>query len=393
MPLNIAKSDRRLLMWAGLIIFPIIVALALAPRNEEESGVPSSYSAQSRGAKAAFLLLQESGYNAERWDDPPGDLRPDAAGTVLVMAFPFREPTPEDKNALVGYLSRGGKILITGTTVGRFLPQAEVENEPLPSLKSKEYQPQLLTSLTRGGAVEMSPAAYWKNSSTNYLVHYADGDRPIVVSYQYGKGQVTWWGATGPLTNAGIRNSGNMALFLNSVGEAGHVHVFWDEYFHGSRGSLGSYVAATPIKYGLLQGLFVFLALLLTYSRRNGPIHPAQETSRLSPLEFVETLGGLYRRARATSAALEVPYARFRSIATRRLGLPSDVPVDALASAIQTRLGYKDAGLADLLHRVEGTVGRYDLKEDDVLELVQELSRHMIALKFVAEDDLLRKNN
>ena len=58
-------------------------------------------------------------------------------------------------------------------------------------------------------------------------------DRPIVVSYKVGLGEVIWWGANTPLTNAAIAKSGNMALLLNSLGKPGEVRVFWDEYFHG----------------------------------------------------------------------------------------------------------------------------------------------------------------
>lgn len=386
MPLNIAKSDRRLLIWAAAIIFPIIIALALAPRDEEESSIPTSYSAQSRGAKAAFLLLQDLGYQAERWDHPPGELPSKAEGTVLVMASPFRAPSAEDRGELTSYLSRGGKVLITGRTAAQYLTQMDVEEERFPSLKPKQYKPEQLTRITRGGEIEMSPVAYWKNPSTSCMVHYADDNRPIVVSYKFGKGEVIWWGSAVPLTNVAIRNSGNVALLLNSLGEAGQVHVYWDEYFHATPSSLGAYLEGTPIKYGFLQALAIFLALIMTYSRRNGPIRPAHEVVRLSPLEFVQTLGGLYRRAKATTAALEVPYVRFRGIATRRLGLPSDVAADVLASAIEKRLGYKDSGLANLLHRIEEALNRYDLKEADALELVQELNHHMKQLRFVSQE-------
>src|SRR2546422_4760103 len=40
-------------------------------------------------------------------------------------------------------------------------------------------------------------------------------------SYSYGKGQVIWWAAATPLSNAGIRQRGNLNLFLNSVGPPG----------------------------------------------------------------------------------------------------------------------------------------------------------------------------
>jgi type II secretory pathway component PulM len=60
--MSIDKSDRKLLIWAGVFMVLVVVALAVVSPDEEESGVPSTYSAQARGAKAAFLLLQDAGY-------------------------------------------------------------------------------------------------------------------------------------------------------------------------------------------------------------------------------------------------------------------------------------------------------------------------------------------
>jgi hypothetical protein len=384
--MKMAKSDRRLMMWAGLILLPIVIALSLVPQNEEESRVPSTYSAQSPGAKAAFLLLQEQGYDAERWERPPSDLPTDAANTVLVLAYPTDYPTSEEKDALQRYLNLGGKILATGATTDFYLPMAHMEREPLPDPEWKEYEPQILSALSRAGKIKMSPSVYWDSPSLQYLVHYAKDNRPIVVSYKVGRGEVIWWGSSIPLTNAGISQSGNLGLLLNSLGPAREVHVYWDEYFHGYRRTLGSYFWDAPVLWGAAQCGFIVLAMLLTYSRRNGPIRGGGEPKRLSPLEFVHTLGGLYLRANATQAALEVPYARFRSAAARQLGLKPDVRAADLARAIHDRLGYKDKGLDETLQQIESAAYGPDLSESQTLALVQQLSRHAYNLKFISQE-------
>jgi hypothetical protein len=386
MPLNLAKSDRRLLLWAAAILVPLVVAIAVFSDSDEESTVPSTYSAQSHGAKAAYLLLEEQGYKVERWMHSPQKLPEDAANTVYVLAAPTSYPSRDQKNMVRTYLARGGKILAVGLTASFFLPQAQVEPEFAADPAWKAYQPELLTALTRGGAIEMSPTAYWKNSSTKTLVHYADGTRPIVVSYKVGKGEVIWWGGSTPLTNAAITRAGNLALLLNSLGGK-DVRVMWDEYFHGYHDTLDAYLAEPPLKYGLLQCLMVALALILTYSRRNTPIYPLGDPPRLSPLEFVHTLGGLYRRAHANHAALEVPYNRFRALATRQLGLRPDVPSADLARALTQRAGYKEQGLDELLKDIETALSYGDPKEEQVLKLLQELNRHMQNLKLIAKPE------
>ena len=138
-------------------------------------------------------------------------------------------------------------------------------------------------------------------------------------------GRSTFGGpARRPLTNAGIVRAGNLELFLNSMaGPSGEpLSIYWDEYFHGARGSLWSYIAATPLPWGMLQIALLMLALMFTFSRRSGPIVQPAAVSRLSPLEFVETMGGLYQRAHAAPIAVAAAYRLLRLELIRRLGFP-----------------------------------------------------------------------
>src|SRR5262249_30447342 len=99
--------------------------------------------------------------------------------------------------------------------------------------------------------------------------------------------------------------------------------------------------------------------------------------------EFVYTLGKLYRRAKATHSALEVPYARFRMLATRQLGIAPEVPAADLARAVKNRMRYKDDDLADLLQQVEAALRNPELSEAWALELAQRLSRYTQNLKLI----------
>jgi hypothetical protein len=384
MPMNLSSSDRRLLLWAAVIVTVLVIALAVFSSSQQESEVTTSYSADSAGAKAAFMLLQQQGYKVERWEQSPNQLPADVANTTLVLASPFNPPSKQEKISLQLFLSRGGRILATGYTASLFLPQADSVPEMLAGPAWKSFEPQLVSPLTRAGTIRMSPSAYWKSSHALCLVHYADGERPVVVSYKVGKGEVIWWASSIPLTNAGISAAGNLALLLNSLGN-GDVHILWDEYFHGYRQTLGAYFSEPPLMFGLLQGVLLLLVVVLTFSRRSLPIHPLQENSRLSPLEFVETLGGLYHRAKATHAALEVPYMRFRTIVTRRLGLRTDISADDLARSVRKRLAYKDNSLTEMLRRIEATLAQDEPGEQVVLDLAQELNHHMQNLKLLQE--------
>lgn len=386
MQITLDKSDRRLLFWTGIIVLVLIIVLAVFSREDDkDSGVPTSYSAQSSGAKAAYLLLQEEGYNVERWETPLTELPEQAARTVLVLAGPIREATKEEKAAVRLFLNRGGRVLATGYNASFFVPESDAIPEALPDAVAKEYTPDIASSLTRAGTIKFSPPSHWGDPKPAQLVHYSQNGKGIVVSYKVGKGEVIWWAGSGCLMNSGIRDAGNVDLLLNSIGPK-DTRVLWDEYLHSWHEAETGFTSFPPIRYGLLQCGLAFVALLLAYARRNAPIHPLYEPSRLSPLEFVNTLGSLYQRAKATRTALEVPYHRFKALLAKRLGLRPNASSADLARGARRRLAYNQPGLEETLEQIERSLNDLDLKEATVLELVQKLSQHAHDLKLISQE-------
>lgn len=384
MQIKLEKSDRRLLLVTGIIVASLVVVLALLSNTDQDTGIPTTYSATSTGAKAAYLYLKEQGYDVERWEDPPDDLPKDAENTVLVLASPGGAPTSMDKSALEMYLSRGGKILATGYSCSWFLPKTNIVIDFLPGAVWKDYEPLIISPLARAGTIKMSPAAHWGDPEPGYVVHYAESGKGIVVSYRVGNGEVIWWAANQPLSNAGISQAGNLTLLLNSLGGSKSARILWDEYFHSAHFSRTGSLWLAPLKFGFWQCLVVFAALVLTFGRHNAPIRHPHEPSRLSPLEFVHTLGNLYRRAGSTRTALEVPYNRFRALLIKRLGLRNDVSSAELLEAARKKFGYRDPDFDETVRQILNALNDPDIKETRALELVQKLNRHTRNLKLVS---------
>jgi hypothetical protein len=104
---------------------------------------------------------------------------------------------------------------------------------------------------------------------------------------------------------------------------------------------------------------------------------------RLSPIEFVQTLGGLYERAGSPSVAVDICYRRFRYWLTRRLGIAANTPADELASAIRNRWGLNGGGYNTALFTNEQVITTLKnceaasadpfLKAPVALQLLQEL--------------------
>jgi hypothetical protein len=138
-------------------------------------------------------------------------------------------------------------------------------------------------------------------------------------------------------------------------------------------GSLWSYIVQTPLIWGAAQFGLVFLATVATYSRRQGPISVPAKVSRLSPLEFVETLGDLYSSAHAGSAAVLIAYQRLRFQLTRQLGLPPNIPHTDLARSASKAWAWNEPEISATLARFERAISSAKISDADTLQLVQEM--------------------
>jgi hypothetical protein len=134
----------------------------------------------------------------------------------------------------------------------------------------------------------------------------------------------------------------------------------------------------TPVPWAILQLALVAAFVLLAYGRSSGPLYAPASVSRLSPLEFIDTLGDLYRRANAGSAAVRVAYQRFRTQLVRRLALAPSVSNMQLDAAVRERLSWKQPGLMDTLQRADKAARETDVHSSDALKIVQALEHYEV---------------
>ena len=385
MPVGIAASDKKVLLIGGaLLVVMLALSVILAPPGEQfASQIPSTYSVQSAGAKAAFLLLSQLHYPVRRWEDAPTQLDADFENALLILAEPLLPPSAKEKKALSDFVESGGRVLFTGANIQMYFPKASI-SAALPDPDWKAFSPSIPSRFARGVQhVSMQAHRYWGRLDASQLALYGDAGAPVVVSWKLGRGELLWWAGSTPLTNAGLTRDDNLTFFLNCIANwsaEAPAQIYWDEYFHGQRTSLWSYVGKTSLAWGLLQLALLAVAVLLTFSRRSGPIHVPRGVSRLSPLEFVDTLGGLYERAGAAASAVSISYLRLRALLTRQLGLPGNTPDAELAVAAEERLGWRESGLGDTLSRAESSMHIVKLARREALELVQKLEAHAAKL-------------
>jgi len=380
MPFAIDPSDRKLVYIAAAAFIVLATALAFfaPPSREQASPIPSIYSVDSNGAHAAYLLLKQLRYPVRVWERPPNELPEDPGGVVLVLADPIEPPVEKDRAALLNFVRAGGRIVFTGSMLSSFFPDAHSSEEPLES-PWQTYDADFPSNFTAGAPkISLQPEAEWTTIEPSQLPLYGPADSAVVVSWRLGRGEILWWAGATPLTNAGITHDGNLNLFLNAVGsENGNASerptIYWDEYFHGQRDSLWAYIEKTPLAWGLLQIAILGFAVLFTFSRRSGPIAMPATVSRLWPLEFVDTIGGLYERAHAEPAMVGAVYQRFRSLLARQLRLPLTTDDAAHAEAVRVRLGWQGDELGETLRRAAAASRAAKVPPGDALEIIHRL--------------------
>jgi len=389
MPLGLDTGERKLLAICGSVLLLLVIATAILSPPDEYSGskLPSTYSSTSDGAEAAYLLLEQLRYPVSRWEQPPTELPSSPEGALLILAEPAQYPDKAEREAVDAFVRDGGRVLFIGSSVSVFFPEADVSLLP-PDPKWSDYSPYLPSPISRDAQkITIQPEATFGALNQRAVVLYGDPDQPLVVAWRHGKGEILWWGGATPLTNAGITTNDNLRFFLNCVANpagatiAGSYHIYWDEYFHGERSSLWSYASHTSITWALVQIGLIAAAVVFTFSRRSGPVYKPALVSRLSPLEYVDTLGGLYQHAKAGAAPVVVSLQRLRYLLTRQLALPTDTPDAELAHAAEERLGWKNFESEQLLTHANAATRAEKLPSKEALDLVQKLEAYAARLE------------
>jgi hypothetical protein len=375
-----ASRDRRIgLGILGGVLAVIVAFSVFSPANDDTDLSPTTYNSGSAGTKAAYLLLDELGYQAHRWETSPDTLKDvDASKTTLILAEP-NFPTEGAKQVqaeIANFLSHGGRVLATGREGAFFLPGAKTE------VPTRLYQrlcfstPEGQGPLAKVGKVSLADNVRWAALGPAFRVSQLCGDDAVVVSYKYGAGEVIWWSSPRPMTNQGLKEDASLKLVLTSVGGTNR-RVLFDEYFHGERASLWETTKGLPIRQITWQCVTVAVLLVLSFGRRNGPLRLPVRLPRSSPLEFAESMGRLYRKAGATQAAVDGARRRLLKFIEEQCGVPRDVlrstPLD-IVEAVEERLGGRWSKLGEHLLQASETE-HHAMTLASTLELVKALDR------------------
>jgi hypothetical protein len=359
---RIRLRDLTLALVGGAALVGLVALTAAAGTGNEASGTGSSFSNRPDGARAAYLTLRQLGYRVERSYEPLALLDADPVLTVLVLASPQARLSDQDRRALAAFAERGGVALVSGFEGALALGSSSPHAIPVLDREHRVYRAlrgEMLSTpgdeadLTEG-ALEVTMAAEVRDAGfgSGYVPLYGASGEDVVLSARLGEGRIVWWAGSSPLTNEAIADAHNFELLLNVLGGGERV-ILWDEHYHGYGRSLWSYAAGTPLPLAAAQLALLAVAALLTWSRRPGPIRPRVLDARTSPMEFVDTMGGLYERAAIAHAAVSAAARRLRRALAASSGLSADARDEQLATTAAERMGFSREALAALLQEAD----------------------------------------
>ena len=384
---SLDAKDRRLLLWClGIAITLAVLTGFLLPReNSNDNPLPSSYLSGRHGTRAAYETLLRSNYPIERWERPLAELAATAGpDTVVIFAEPFTRES-DDLKAVRTIVDHGGRVLASGLGGGFILPGSANGLPKAFDFAACKLEPEGLDPLSSSGEVWMVPESTWGLGNPAHRVEYSCAGQPAVVEYGWGNGHVVWWANSTPLENGSLARANNLDLLLNSLGPREGHHFYWDESLHGEIRSTFSY-ASGPSWTLLWIGLPVLgLLVVLSFSRRSGPVRDLPPPPRATPIEFLEALGSLYRNAGAASTAVSIAWERFRRHSLRLCGHgASKMGAAELAAVIRRRFPLADASLEADLAACEETAWAETANPRQALKLIQSLHGHYEKLKEAA---------
>ena len=382
-------SDKKLLWGVGGTMLALIVAMAVVkPAQSPDDPRPTTSNNGPQGAKAAFLVLQRLGWKTSQGNRPLAEFNDgmddaQAGRTTLVLAAPAYDQTelPRLRQEVERFLKRGGRVLATGPSGADLLPGGATKAPGLLQPKLCMTTPEGPGELARAGNVEMVEGSQWTSDEAKFEVEQRCGMEAAVVRYGVGKGEAIWWASAGPLENGELENDGDLKLLLASVGSG--REVVFDESLHGAVKSIWDAAKGLPLRWLALQAALLFVLVVVSFSRRRGPVRAPVRLPRSSPVEFATSMGDLYEKAAASSAATEAAKRRLLRLLVREAGVAQwtiEEGPEAIAEALRLRLGGDWSLVSEHLQEA-GRAEHEAISMGSALALVRALSEDAVRVR------------
>lgn len=345
------------------VILVVLTVLAVISQTQELRSPPlSADSTQLDGGRALRLWLEELGYRVAAETQRRFEI-PDQASVSLVLQ-PTTPASEAELSQMEEWLRQGGILILAGiTSTTIFIAEHfdfDLSFNP-GSTAGVTGQSPVLESPPQEDEVQGDFRTSWLSQGNEFLVLFADGDSPVVVSTEVGDGLLIISTSAFPFSNQGLQEPGNSQLALNVISAGGGPGLVWfDEWHHGLRAGSPAisgpvdWLRRTPAGHALLYSLLVILVALALSGRAFGrPLTLPERRMRRRPIEYITAVANLSRRAGHRQAVLADYHYRLKRGLGYRYRLDPRLPDDEFIQ----RLAMVDAAidtvaLSDLLARL-----------------------------------------
>jgi hypothetical protein len=347
------RVPRELWWIAGLTLLMLLLAALLRGGEAQEAAgggvMPrrTTFSSAPGGLKALYLALDELGYAVQRLRSPLTRQGLPGTGTLVVVEPAGLRLTRTEWESLQEWAAQGNTLILAGEW---WLPQVTTREwsdrspwEPAPLTYATAAQPVYLAHgvekmavrsdvriiREEGRAPERGAADEDEASETaeeeewhagpevrpeeasemlgQAAPAFADEQGTVVAYARVGQGRVVLMSSPWSLSNDGIGEPGNFAVFLNAVGPPDGGPVVFDEYHHGYGRNAAWQSIPLLAKLAIGQLLLALMLVMLAKSKRLGPVVPLAGGGRQRS-EFLGTMTTVLHRGRATRLAVRTAY-------------------------------------------------------------------------------------
>jgi hypothetical protein len=375
------SRDAWLLAGLALILIVLTVLAVISQTQELKSPPLSADSTQVDGGRALRLWLETLGYHVAA--DTQRQFEIPEQAVIALLLQPTAPASESELAQMEAWLRQGGVLILAGiTSTTLFIAEHfdfDLSFNP-GSVAGVTGQSPLLTSPPQEDKVQSDFRTGWRSQENEFVVLFAEGDLPVVVSTEVGDGLLILSTSAFPFSNEGLSVPGNSQLALNVISAGGGPSLVWfDEWHHGLRAGSPAisgpldWLRQTPAGRALLYSMLVILVALTLSGRSFGrPLTLPERRIRRRPIEYITAVANLSRRAGHRRAVLADYHFRLKRGLGHRYRLDPRLPDDEFVR----RLVLVDAAVdADTLSGLLARLSQPQPSEAQLVQLAQEASQ------------------
>jgi len=350
--------------WLVLVLVAVLVITTIVAVfwQTRKAALPalSSASSERKGARALRLWLEHKGHSVS--SEPELEYRPPEDADLVFVLEPYYDSDEDHWRMLDGWIEAGGTLIVAGegSGVDEIFRHFEFNTYGWGFGGDVTVQTPLLSSPPMDDLSNLDFSSVFSTDRNDFIVLLAVGSAPVLVTFRQGQGRVILASFTHPLTNAGLKESGNPELVLNLLALAGQSNNIWFDEWHHGEGQPNKIVGPqdwlryTPAGHALLfTAVVVFLALLLQGRSFGRTVPLPQNLERRTSLEYITALANLSRRAGHRSEVLQQYHQSLKHHLARRYRLNPAMPDDEYVTELaKYHPGLAATDLQNLLKRL-----------------------------------------